>query len=178
VAAGGDCGLGTRVSLPARNLDAGDSLAPRPSSLRPVAGHHRRRQDAGRVRRHPRISGRDLRQTVRLARGARTSGCAHLTSCSHAEGSLMPLLFMKLVFTRMPETSGRGDAAVARMISAGPPTKRCSAADLQPFRLPRKRVASRGWFAGRRLSRRPGLQHELPIEAAQPAQGSERGCRD
>ena len=58
----------------------------------------------------------------------------------YAEGSLMPLLFMKLVFNKLPERIpllmrpvGAPDLGRRRQAAARP-------ADLQPLRLPRKRA--------------------------------------
>ena len=66
-------------ALQARADDAGTGLAARHSSAGQVAGHHRRRQDPGRIRRHPGVSGRDLRQRpLRAGGGLAGEAALHL----------------------------------------------------------------------------------------------------
>ena len=58
----------------------------------------------------------------------------------YAEGSLMPLLFMKLVFNRLPERVPWPMRPVARMISTGADKTLLGPQISQPLRLPRERA--------------------------------------
>ena len=79
----------------------------------------------------------------------------------YAEGSLMPLLFMKLVFTRLPERVPWAMRPVARMISAGADF---SAADIQ-MSFPIEAAAARAGLG----ARMPRLKAFVGAIQARPA---------
>jgi len=66
----------------------------------------------------------------------------------YAEGSLMPLLFMKLVFTRLPERVPWAMRPVARMISAGADKALLGPQISNHFGFLEGELAGRDWFAG------------------------------
>ena len=84
----------------------------------------------------------------------------------YAEGSLMPLLFMKLVFNRCPSACrllmrpvAQPDLHRRRQGAARP-------ADHQPLRLPRKRARTSATGSPAPSSRAADIQMSFPIEAA------------
>ena len=83
----------------------------------------------------------------------------------YAEGSLMPLLFMKLVFTRLPERVPWAMRPVARMISAGADKALLGPQISNHFAFLESELASRDWFAGADFSA-ADIQMSFPIEAA------------
>ena len=83
----------------------------------------------------------------------------------YAEGSLMPLLFMKLVFTRLPERVPWAMRPVARMISAGADKALLGPQISNHFAFLEGELASRDWFAGTDFSA-ADIQMSFPIEAA------------
>ena len=83
----------------------------------------------------------------------------------YAEGSLMPLLFMKLVFTRLPERVPWAMRPVARMISAGADKALLGPQISNHFAFLEGELAGRDWFAGALFSA-ADIQMSYPIEAA------------
>jgi glutathione S-transferase len=83
----------------------------------------------------------------------------------YAEGSLMPLLFMKLVFTRLPERVPWAMRPVARMISAGADKALLGPQISNHFAFLEGELAGRDWFAGALFSA-ADVQMSFPIEAA------------
>jgi glutathione S-transferase len=83
----------------------------------------------------------------------------------YAEGSLMPLLFMKLVFTRLPERVPWAMRPVARMISAGADKALLGPQISNHFGFLEGELAGRDWFAGAEFSA-ADIQMSYPIEAA------------
>jgi glutathione S-transferase len=83
----------------------------------------------------------------------------------YAEGSLMPLLFMKLVFTRLPERVPWAMRPVARMISAGADKALLGPQISNHFAFLEGELSGRDWFAGPEFSA-ADIQMSFPIEAA------------
>src|SRR5258707_3784024 len=83
----------------------------------------------------------------------------------YAEGSLMPLLFMKLVFTRLPERVPWAMRPVARMISAGADKALLGPQISNHFAFLESELTGRDWFAGAEFSA-ADIQMSFPIEAA------------
>jgi len=83
----------------------------------------------------------------------------------YAEGSLMPLLFMKLVFNRLPERVPWAMRPVARMISAGADKALLGPQISNHFAFLESELALRDWFAGTDFSA-ADIQMSFPIEAA------------
>ena len=83
----------------------------------------------------------------------------------YAEGSLMPLLFLKLVFNRLPERVPWAMRAVARMISAGADKTLLGPQISNHFAFLESELSGRDWFAGADFSA-ADIQMSFPIEAA------------
>ncbi len=83
----------------------------------------------------------------------------------YAEGSLMPLLFMKLVFNRLPERVPALMRPVARMISAGADKALLGPQITNHFAFLEGELSRRDWFAGADFSA-ADIQMSFPIEAA------------
>ena len=83
----------------------------------------------------------------------------------YAEGSLMPLLFLKLVFNRLPERVPWAMRAVARMISAGADKTLLGPQISNHFAFLESELSGRDWFAGANFSA-ADIQMSFPIEAA------------
>ena len=83
----------------------------------------------------------------------------------YAEGSLMPLLFMKLVFNRLPERVPWAMRAVARMIAAGADKTLFGPQISNHFAFLESELSGRDWFAGADFSA-ADIQMSFPIEAA------------
>src|SRR5215468_10494632 len=66
----------------------------------------------------------------------------------YAEGSLMPLLFMKLVFNRLPERVPWAMRPVARAISNGADKTLLGPQITTHFSFLERELAGRDWFAG------------------------------
>ena len=77
----------------------------------------------------------------------------------------MPLLFMKLVFTRLPERIPLLMRPVARLISAGADKQLLGPQIANHFAFLESELASRDWFAGADFSA-ADIQMSFPIEAA------------
>jgi len=102
----------------------------------------------------------------RLAPAAGTPDHVRYTYFMHyAEGSLMPLLFMKLVFNRLPERVPWAMRAVARMISAGADKTLLGPQISNHFAFLESELSGRDWFAGANFSA-ADIQMSFPIEAA------------
>ena len=92
----------------------------------------------------------------RFAPAAGTPERLHYTYFLHyAEGSLMPLLFMKLVFSRLPGRVPFFMRPVARAIADGRRQDPARPADRQPLRLPRRRARQARLVRRRRASPPP-----------------------
>jgi glutathione S-transferase len=83
----------------------------------------------------------------------------------YAEGSLMPLLFMKLVFNRLPERVPWAMRPVARMISTGADKTLLGPQISNHFAFLESELLGRDWFAGPNFSA-ADIQMSFPIEAA------------
>ncbi|WP_422001030.1 glutathione S-transferase family protein [Reyranella sp.] len=83
----------------------------------------------------------------------------------YAEGSLMPLLFMKLVFGRLPERVPWAMRPVARLISAGADKTLLGPQIGTHFAFLESELAQRDWFAGADFTA-ADVQMSFPIEAA------------
>lgn len=83
----------------------------------------------------------------------------------YAEGSLMPLLLMKLVFNRLPERVPWAMRPVARMISAGADKALLGPQISNHFGFLESELAARDWFVGAEFSA-ADIQMSFPIEAA------------
>jgi len=83
----------------------------------------------------------------------------------YAEGSLMPLLFLKLVFNRLPERVPWAMRPVARMISAGADKTLLGPQISNHFAFLESELSGRDWFAGANFSA-ADIQMSFPIEAA------------
>jgi glutathione S-transferase len=83
----------------------------------------------------------------------------------YAEGSLMPLLLLKLLFGRMPERVPWLMRPVARMISAGADKSFITPQIANHFAFLEGELAQRDWFAGDAFSA-ADIQMSFPIEAA------------
>src|SRR3984893_15981260 len=92
----------------------------------------------------------------------------------YADGSLMPLLFMKLVFPRRPERVPWAMRPVARMISAGADKALLGPQISNHFAFLDSELSSRDWFAGGDFSA-ADIQMSFPIEAAAARAGLDRG---
>jgi glutathione S-transferase len=91
----------------------------------------------------------------------------------YAEGSLMPLLFMKLVFTRLPERVPWAMRPVARLISAGADKTLLGPQISSHFAFLEGELAEREWFAGTAFSA-ADIQMSFPLEAAEARTGLPR----
>lgn len=90
----------------------------------------------------------------------------HYTYYMHyAEGSLMPLLFMKLVFNRLPERVPWAMRPVARMISNGADKALLGPQIANHFAFLECELGQRDWFAGADFSA-ADVQMSFPIQAA------------
>jgi len=90
----------------------------------------------------------------------------HYTYYMHyAEGSLMPLLFMKLVFNRLPERVPWAMRPVARMISNGADKALLGPQIANHFAFLESELGQRDWFAGADFSA-ADVQMSFPIQAA------------
>ena len=90
----------------------------------------------------------------------------HYTYFLHyAEGSLMPLLFMKLVFSRIPSRLPFFMKPVGRAISAGANKQLLDPQIGTHFMFLESELARREWFAGAELTA-ADVQMSFPIEAA------------
>ena len=90
----------------------------------------------------------------------------HYTYFMHyAEGSLMPLLFMKLVFNRLPERVPWAMRPVARMISAGADKQLLGPQITSHFAFLESELGQRAWFTGADFSA-ADVQMSFPIQAA------------
>ena len=83
----------------------------------------------------------------------------------YAEGSLMPLLFMKLVFNKLPERIPMLMRPVARLISAGADKQLLGPQISNHFAFLESELSGRDWFAGADFSA-ADIQMSFPIEAA------------
>ena len=83
----------------------------------------------------------------------------------YAEGSLMPLLFMKLVFNKLPDRVPMLMRPVARMISAGADKTLLGPQINNHFAFLEGELSRRDWFAGAEFSA-ADIQMSFPIEAA------------
>ncbi len=83
----------------------------------------------------------------------------------YAEGSLMPLLFMKLVFNKLPERVPMLMRPVARLISAGADKTLLGPQINNHFAFLEGELGKRDWFAGAEFSA-ADIQMSFPIEAA------------
>src|SRR5262245_37661277 len=102
----------------------------------------------------------------RFAPAAGTPERLHYAYFMHyAEGSLMPLLFMKLVFNRLPERVPWAMRPVARMISGGADTQLLGPQISNHFAFLESELGKRPWFAGPEFSA-ADVQMSFPIQAA------------
>jgi glutathione S-transferase len=83
----------------------------------------------------------------------------------YAEGSLMPLLFMKLVFNRLPERVPWAMRPVAKAISAGADQTLLTPQISNHFAFLESELGGRDWFAGKEFTG-ADIQMSFPIEAA------------
>ena len=83
----------------------------------------------------------------------------------YAEGSLMPLLFMKLVFNKLPERVPFLMRPVARAISAGADKSLLGPQLANHFAFLEGELGKHEWFAGKDFSA-ADIQMSFPIEAA------------
>ena len=83
----------------------------------------------------------------------------------YAEGSLMPLLFMKLVFGQLPKRVPFYMRPVARAIAAGADKTLLGPQIANHFAFLEGELAHRDWFAGDTFSA-ADIQMSFPIEAA------------
>jgi len=83
----------------------------------------------------------------------------------YAEGSLMPLLFMKLVFNRLPERVPWAMRPVARAISSGADQTLLGPQISSHFAFLESELSGRDWFAGNDFTA-ADIQMSFPIEAA------------
>ncbi len=90
----------------------------------------------------------------------------HYTYFMHyAEGSLMPLLVMKLIFSRIPGRVPFLVRPVARMISGGADKTLLAPQIANHFTFLEGELAQRDWFAGSAFTA-ADIQMSFPIEAA------------
>ena len=102
----------------------------------------------------------------RLAPLAGTPERQHYTYFMHyAEGSLMPLLLMKLIFGRMPTRVPWFMRPVARAISAGADKTLLDPQIASHFTFLEGELSKREWFAGGEFSA-ADIQMSFPLEAA------------
>ena len=90
----------------------------------------------------------------------------------YAEGSLMPLLFMKLVFSRLPQRVPWAMRPVARMISNGADKALLGPQITNHFAFLESELVGRDWFAGADFTA-ADVQMSFPIEAAAARVGFE-----
>ncbi|MBV8191195.1 MAG: glutathione S-transferase [Alphaproteobacteria bacterium] len=83
----------------------------------------------------------------------------------YAEGSLMPILVMKLIFSRIPSQVPALMRPVARMISAGADRVRLDPQLAMHLAFLEGELADREWFAGGAFSA-ADVQMSFPLEAA------------
>jgi glutathione S-transferase len=83
----------------------------------------------------------------------------------YAEGSLMPLLFMKLVFSKLPERVPWAMRPVARLISNGADKTLLGPQITNHFAFLESELAGRDWFAGADFTA-ADIQMSFPLEAA------------
>jgi glutathione S-transferase len=97
----------------------------------------------------------------------------HYTYFLHyAEGSLMPLLLMKLIFNRLPQRVPWAMRPVARMISGGADKALLGPQIASHFGFLESELGKRAWFAGPEFSA-ADIQMSFPIEAAAARVGFE-----
>ena len=90
----------------------------------------------------------------------------HYTYFMHyAEGSLMPLLFMKLVFGKLPERVPFFMRPVARAIAKGADKTLLGPQITNHFAFLEGELGKRDWFAGKDFSA-ADIQMSFPLEAA------------
>lgn len=95
-----------------------------------------------------------------------TPGRLHYTYFLHyAEGSLMPLLFMKLVFNKIPERVPWMMRPVARAISGGADKTLLGPQITNHFAFLERELNKREWFAGPEFTA-ADIQMSFPLEAA------------
>ncbi len=129
-----------------------------------VAGHHRRRQGAGRIGAILEYLSETYGGGKFTRRPARRAAAVHYFM-HYAEGSLMPLLFMKLVFDRIPSRVPFFMRPVARAISGGA-NKSLLAPQLgNHFMFIEGELSRREWFAGPDFTA-ADIQMSFPLEAA------------
>ncbi|MBM3647774.1 MAG: glutathione S-transferase [Alphaproteobacteria bacterium] len=90
----------------------------------------------------------------------------------YAEGSLMPLLFMKLVFSSLPQRVPWAMRPVARMISNGADKALLGPQITNHFAFLESELVGRDWFAGADFTA-ADVQMSFPIEAAAARVGFE-----
>ncbi|MBV9836316.1 MAG: glutathione S-transferase family protein, partial [Alphaproteobacteria bacterium] len=83
----------------------------------------------------------------------------------YAEGTLMPLLFMKLVFGRLPSRVPWFMKPVARAISAGADKSLLNPQIGTAFMFLESELSQREWFAGSEFSA-ADIQMSFPLEAS------------
>jgi glutathione S-transferase len=88
----------------------------------------------------------------------------------YAEGSLMPLLFMKLVFGRLPTRVPIFMRPVARAIASGADKTLLGPQISNHFAFLEGELAQRDWFAGNEFTA-ADIQMSFPIEAASARAG-------
>jgi glutathione S-transferase len=102
----------------------------------------------------------------RFTPAAGTPEWLHYTYFMHyAEGSLMPLLFMKLVFGKLPERVPFLMRPVARAISGGADKTLLAPQISNHFAFLESELNKREWFAGADFSA-ADIQMSFPLEAA------------
>jgi glutathione S-transferase len=102
----------------------------------------------------------------RLKPASGTPERVHYTYFLHyAEGSLMPLLFMKLVFSRIPSRLPFFMKPVGRAISAGANKQLLDPQIGTHFMFLESELARREWFAGPEFTA-ADIQMSFPLEAA------------
>jgi glutathione S-transferase len=90
----------------------------------------------------------------------------HYTYFMHyAEGSLMPLLLMKLVFTRLPQRAPMLMKPAAKALAAGADTALIAPQLKSHLGFLERELSSRDWFAGSAFSA-ADIQMSFPLEAA------------
>lgn len=90
----------------------------------------------------------------------------HYTYFMHyAEGSLMPLLLMKLVFTRLPQRAPMLMKPAAKALAAGADTALIAPQLKSHLGFLERELSGRDWFAGSTFSA-ADIQMSFPLEAA------------
>jgi len=102
----------------------------------------------------------------KFAPAAGSSDRLHYTYFMHyAEGSLMPLLLMKLVFTRLPQRAPMLMKPAAKALAAGADTALIAPQLKNHLDFLERELSGRDWFAGSTFSA-ADIQMSFPIEAA------------